>query len=298
MKQLKLELLMPREFTGFTLIELVFGLLISALLATMLYTCLYQFQRSARVMDKLLSVNMRVLTLKNQLSRDLAGAFMPPATCENQKYFFGESNSGNLQLLTFISTNPLRTAIETNPKVVRIKYQLSSVPEQPDSFKIQRTESEILDYSTLTDARAYTVIEEIKSLKVTYFMPEKQPEQLEKPEKLDKLEKSEKSGGGKVAKIVNKLELLKANFIAKQAGEFEDLPAYIKFNLELWNDHDHQDMTSYELSLPVYAYQQLKQSKPKKKPKAEKDQLGANQSGGNKLKKNKTVAALKNKPKS
>ncbi len=247
---------MVKNSSGFTLIELVFGLLISALLVTMLYACLYQLQRAAHIADDLLSLDMRVLILKNQLSRDLAGAFMPKSTAENQKYFLGESNDGNLQLLTFISMNPLRTAIETNPKIVRVRYQVSNVLAQPDTFKIQRTESEILTYSALKNARAYTVIDDVKALKVVYFMPEEKP--IKKVHS-DKAEKTGKSG----KTIVDKSELLKVNFTAKQAGEFKNLPAYIKFSLELWDNKEHIGSTSYELDLPIYTYQKIIQAKEK-----------------------------------
>jgi prepilin-type N-terminal cleavage/methylation domain-containing protein len=269
---------MVKNSSGFTLIELIFGILISSILVSMLYLCLYQLQRAARVSDNILSVDMRVLTLKNQLSRDLAGAFMPQSTGEEQKYFFGESDHGNLKLLTFISVNPLRTAIETNPKIVRVRYQVSSVPEQPDTFKIQRAESNGLEYIKLADARNYIVIDEIKSLKVTYFMPE------EKPEKLDKSEKADGAKNNKISKTINdKSELLKINFIAKQAGEFKNLPAYIKFNLELWDSHDHIGATSYELDLPVYTYKQIIQVKEKNKP--DKDQSEKDKLAEDKLKK-------------
>ncbi len=260
---------MVKKSSGFTLIELIFGILISALLVTMLYTCLYQLQRAARISDNILSVDMRILTLKNQLSRDLAGAFMPKATGDDQKYFFGESDRGNLKLLTFISLNPLRTAIETNPKMVRVRYQVSSVAEQSEMFKIQRAESSGLEYIKLADARNYTVIDEIKSLKVTYFMPEEKPEKSDKSAKTDGVKNSKTSKAGKT--ISDKSELLKVNFVAKQAGEFKNLPAYIKFNIELWDNQNHISTTSYELDLPVYTYKQIIKVK---KNKSEKDKLG------------------------
>lgn len=253
-----------KNSSGFTLIELIFGLLISALLVTMLYTCLYQLQRAARVSDNILSVDMRILTLKNQLSRDLAGAFMPQANSEEQKYFFGESDHGSLKLLTFITVNPLRTAIETNPKLVRVRYLVTSVPEYTDTFKIERAESNGLAYSALSEVKSYTVIDEIKSLKITYFMPEDKPE-----DKSDKTDGTKNSKSGKT--ISDKLELLKINLIAKQAGEFKNLPAYIKFNIELWDSQNHVGTTSYELALPVYTYKQIVQAKEKNK--SEKDKL-------------------------
>lgn len=264
---------MAKKSSGFTLIELIFGVLISALLVTMLYTCLYQLQRAARISDNILSVDMRILTLKNQLSRDLAGAFMPKTTGDDQKYFFGESDRGDLKLFTFISLNPLRTAIETNPKMVRVRYQVSSVAEQSETFKIQRAESNELGYNKLIDARNYTVIDEIKSLKITYFMPE------EKPEKSDKSDKSAKTDGVKNSKtskagktVSDQSELLKVNFVAKQAGEFKNLPAYIKFNIELWDNQNHISATSYELDLPVYTYKQIIKVKEKKQPEKDKSE--------------------------
>ena len=63
--------------TGFTLLELVIAMAISSILAIALFTSFYQINRSSRLVEQTISIDMRASILENLLEKDISGVFVP-----------------------------------------------------------------------------------------------------------------------------------------------------------------------------------------------------------------------------
>lgn len=124
--------------SGFTIIELMLGLLLGSIITTVLFTAFFQINRSAEYGDQLIDTDMKIMILHHQLERDLNGMFIPqeaipddeqdeqqekeskettkqPDTAKKKKKrkllekpFYSINKNNNLSLLTFISNNPVR----------------------------------------------------------------------------------------------------------------------------------------------------------------------------------------------
>ena len=158
---------------GFTLLELVVSMLISALLATALLFSINQLRKSAAVTEQLMTLDLRATLLQDQLGRDLAGAIMLEHG-NIERPFFGESMAdGSLQQLTFITVNPLSVFTASAQRLIRVQYRLEAVPSElgiTSSYQLYRRESDQLALTALSKAPEYLMINEIKSLKIKYLI--------------------------------------------------------------------------------------------------------------------------------
>lgn len=175
---------MKNNFSGFTLLELLIGTAIAGVLLTILFTTLYQINRSKKNLDNVIHKSNRVSLIHHQLERDLMGAFVPviPEVPESpkedkkeepvkpgeqkkedkkevekkpqpvvDKIFFSENKGANIATLTFISNNPMpvywsKKAGKPQPKIVRIVYRLVPDPAKRNSYKLMRQEGDELGY--------------------------------------------------------------------------------------------------------------------------------------------------------
>ena len=70
---------------GFTLIELMVGILITAILGGILYNGLTQSQRALSIVERITDTSMRILIAQRQLTRDISGAYIPLSILEPPK---------------------------------------------------------------------------------------------------------------------------------------------------------------------------------------------------------------------
>jgi len=70
---------------GFTLIELMLGILITAILGSILYNCLTQSQRALSIVERITETSMRTIIAQRQLTRDISGAYIPLSILEPPK---------------------------------------------------------------------------------------------------------------------------------------------------------------------------------------------------------------------
>lgn len=70
---------------GFSLIELVIAIAISAILGGMMYTCLTQSQRTVAAVECVTDIIMKTIIIQKQMTRDISGAYIPLSVLEPQK---------------------------------------------------------------------------------------------------------------------------------------------------------------------------------------------------------------------
>jgi type II secretory pathway component PulJ len=148
---------------AFTLLEVVIGTLLSALLATALFNSFWQSNRTLMLVDDYTDFDTTQALLVTQLERDLLGTVFLVEYKEDkkkqkkimplEKSFYATNNDNRFELLTFITTNPLLTASGEKPRLVRIIYRLKEDKEHKGSFILTRQESTDLDFDALEKKR-------------------------------------------------------------------------------------------------------------------------------------------------
>lgn len=177
--------------SGFMLLEVLIALAISSMLSLVLFFCVDQIAKAGRIMDNVMDTHMRDELVMHLLERDISGAMVVEAPYK--KVFFSSQKDNNLELLTFITNNPLILQASSAPvKMVRVVYRL--VPAKKENKKEgQRyvlTRQEIADITfdptdkenrqekneDLQTARAYEVVDGILSCQLL-FKPRKQEDE-------------------------------------------------------------------------------------------------------------------------
>jgi len=254
--------------TGFTLIELLIALAIGSMVLTILFNSLFQTIRLVDKADDFVDVTTRATIMKHQLEKDLMGAFIPtqaqPSQEEKDKdsektnnnnkkpeptkdepdkkpdkkklkpltnIFYGVNKGNQLDVLTFITNNPMSAYWGTGkaqPKIARIVYHLVEDKENKGFFTLMRQEDNNLEYDAYTqtgpkEIRSYELTEGIKGLSVKYIVQEEK----EKPQKTE----DEKAPPGQKAPEKPKEEEKEIRFKKLEEWNFEkdaELPKDIK----------------------------------------------------------------------
>jgi Tfp pilus assembly protein PilE len=203
---------------GFTLIELLIGLLFGGILAMVLFSSFFQLTVVNKLGTNLIDTDTKLAIFHHQLERDLAGMFVPQAAIPEyeeeekgssekkteqktakspapaaekkkkkiiEKPFFVSTKEGRLDMLTFITDNPLRIyqrqeqTTEAVPKTPgtsrtrRVTYQLIPDANNPQAFALTRRESTNLDIASnaYKATRAYELINNIQTLQLSFLRP-------------------------------------------------------------------------------------------------------------------------------
>ncbi len=167
---------------GFTLIELSIGILLSGIIATVLYNSFFITHRIVDIADNFIQTDFRAAIISNQFEKDLDGALIPiqpdltktatPAKTTTQPaakeaaqapppkpiehIFYSTNNAeGSLEMLTFLTNNPVKIYekaknAKAKPRFVRVVYRLipQQVPQQgkeQKSYTLLRQESNELE---------------------------------------------------------------------------------------------------------------------------------------------------------
>ena len=196
---------------GFMLIELIVASLVASMVAALLLAALAQSNRFQTIDDNLIDLSTRIAVISNQLEKDVMGAFIPVQAEEKkeepkkqepsndkaqqdaspdlkgvaqnvpakekpkpiEKIFYSTQKNGQLDILTFVTNNPLVVYVgadvgEVKPKVVRVQYSLKPEAEKKDSYALFRQESMELDLEKYKNVTSYEVIGGIKRCTMTF----------------------------------------------------------------------------------------------------------------------------------
>ncbi|OGB84247.1 hypothetical protein A3F66_06490 [candidate division TM6 bacterium RIFCSPHIGHO2_12_FULL_32_22] len=166
---------------GFTFIELLIGIAISSLIAGVLFFSFNQSQKASKVIEQMLSIEPTIMTISNQLEKDISGAFAPkfwfpqetsekksdikpfeelkkpeekkPIQPQKEEYqkidklFFSENLGENLKELTFITCNPLQAFDNYKPRMARVLYRFVPDEQSKGAYRLLRKESLNIDFA-------------------------------------------------------------------------------------------------------------------------------------------------------
>lgn len=224
--------------SGFMLLEVLIALAISSMLSLVLFFSVDQIAKTGGMIDSVIDTHMRDELLMRVLEHDITGAMIVEAP--STKVFFASQKDDNLELLTFITNNPLLLQASSAPvKMVRIVYRL--IPAKKENKKEEQsyilTRQELADITfdptdkeskqekneASQEARAYEVVDGILSCKLL-FKPRKQ-EDGQKEEDSKTKEQKEQSTWDSESKIdgkerpVNQLIPQEVTFKVEYKGE-------------------------------------------------------------------------------
>lgn len=148
---------------GFSVLEVMISIMISALLMTTALTVYNQISKGAITIQRITQTDTQIMILHNRLVTDLQGlmplwftkqhyqelskkdsskdAVMPShhttSDLKQNNFLFAQSNNDQFDILTFVTTNALQVYGDQSIRTVRVVYHL-----QPDgdTFKLMRKE--------------------------------------------------------------------------------------------------------------------------------------------------------------
>lgn len=276
---------------AFTLIELLVALAITSVVITLLFNSFLQTTMIVTRADNIMSINTRAALIQHQLEKDIMGAFLPVQAFrdredqqqkdkkannmktfdkkpspkkrtekeELKKIFYGINRGIMLDLLTFITNNPMSAywgakTGRAKPKIARIVYRLEEDSNRENSSTLYRQEGAKLEFEPYSKAegvsqiRAYPLAEGIKELTVKYRVVLEEEE-----EKGTREEQAEKAGKKKKEK---KKETQFKTFdqwnLEKEMPKNvkRRIPNVVDIKLVLWDDKGDRDAT-FEFSIPI-----------------------------------------------
>lgn len=207
---------------GFSSLELIMAMTISAIIMTSLLEIYNQVSRNMLRVERFVFEDTQLLALKNRFGKDLAGLSAiwftqadleakrlavdgyknPLPTADKKKtsqYFYSVNKDKHLDLLTFVTTNALQSYGFVQSRFVRVVYQVEADPAHAGMFRLMRKEiilpTENIDEQSLKPGKFYELVGGIKTLEMTYQLVDK-----------IELEKSAKSAGEAGAKSQEKGE--------------------------------------------------------------------------------------------
>lgn len=172
---------MTTNKNGFSLLELVIGIMISTILITSALTIYNQIGKGAGIIQKITTNDTKIMILHDRIGKDLAGishrwfsekiyedlkktkeAKKPakkegdaqkaePKNTELKKenkkikstnFFLSAENENGLNFLTFITTNTMQMYGETKACFVRIVYKVVPEINNPKAFRLMRKQEE------------------------------------------------------------------------------------------------------------------------------------------------------------
>ncbi len=280
--------------SGFTLIELVIGLFISSIILLALYSSFYVTGKVIKVSDDIINIDVHLALIAHQFENDLSGIFVPlqlsststatgaaepnqqastPKQAEQEKespqkeikdIFVSSNKDTSLQLLSFITNNPLQMHHKEGPgsRMVRVVYRL--IPnEDKTAFILTRQESINLDLKAFDvkgqqGIRGYELTQNIKSLQVEFLYPEEK-QQDEKKDTKDAKGSDTKAEQQPIAFKTVK-EWGKENVAAKEKESIPKIPQFIILTLELWDLNRRQSQT-FILNYAIASFNASQQEK-------------------------------------
>lgn len=279
--------------TGFVLIEVIISVLIASFLSVGLLTTIMQVSRVQQTVTTITNINGRMAILQNQMERDIMGAFVPTqidmiqtATTTAQpspqkpveKVFYGTSkgNGGRLDLLTFITSNPLEVFygvknVQLKPRIARVVYRLVPDERRKNAYILMRQEGttdltfEKYKTDSTGELRSFAMVDDIQNLTVSYITVEQSTEEPKKPRTY------KRSSSWQSEQKKETTTPPKGPSVQKEPVR---LPNYVEVVVSLWNS-SFTDTRTFTLVIPI-AYKTTEfQEPPKEKAKPEETPTAA-----------------------
>lgn len=274
---------------GFTLIEVLIATAISSILAASLFYAYSQTDRSVAYLTDYVDIFSAAILVDQQLSKDVAGAFIPvqaippkkkpkqkqqpgqtqeqPEKEEQQQKkptlkdpFVAKNQGQNMSMLSFITNNPMRIfwgkkTGEPKPSIARVVYTLEedkNAPKDRPRFTLYRQEGPDLNLSSYTKKESgFERYQIADNIKACSleFIVRIEPED----------DKETGKGGSTEFKTFNDWQL---GTDEKDLRTKTKIPNEVKMKLSLW-DSKHQQDRSFVFAVPIVAgFQELPEPEP------------------------------------
>ena len=252
--------------SGFVLLEVLLASAIAAMIGVALFNGFFQINKFAGYVDDYVDIYQKAALVQHQLERDIQGAFVPLQAQQEDKddkqkkdaadtekkqsplknVFVGQNKDGNLELLTFITSNPLTvhwsdTAGSAKPRIVRVVYRVEQDAVQKNAYKLLRQEANELNFDKFKPdidkaIRSYEIADEIRDITVEYL--------LEIEQKEEGKEKKKEYKTFKVWSSDNQEEL-------EKRGQ-RKIPHAVKITVSFWNRNQTQTK-KFDSTIDIYA---------------------------------------------
>jgi type II secretory pathway pseudopilin PulG len=277
---------------GFVLLELLISILIAAFVSTGLLSTIFQISKLQQTVNTMSSVYGRVAILQNQMERDVMGAFVPAQVDVIQtstlkadqpkpieKIFYGTSKGERLDVLTFITSNPLEIFLgvkdaKIKPRVARVVYRLVPDEKRKNSYVLMRQEGtsnlsfDAYKIDAQGELRAFPLIDAIQSISVRYVTIEQtKGDGATKPKRTYKKVTQWESEQKKAPPATPSKPDISGTLLKKEPVR---LPNQLEITVVLW-DNSFKDVRTFQLTIPI-AYKATEFEQPPKKESDEKKQ--------------------------
>lgn len=276
---------------GYTLPEVMVGLLIGALLSGILFESLSQINQIFARVVATSSLERQVALMQQQFENDFSGMFSPRLVeideadtekkddAETQKpqqkepgkdskdteesvfksFVFEGTTQGLVNIMTFVTTNPLLSYRQPAPRVVRVAYRVIPDPENEGKLLLIRQQSDELSLKKFELAtkketiksdqkliRSYEIARALESIKFEFFIEKikkaetatKQPAVSDKDKKDKKDEKKEQEEEQPRAFVLIE-EWLKLSEEERAKFEAPEIPAFIHITIGMNDERKH-----------------------------------------------------------
>lgn len=179
---------------GFSMLEIIIVMAVSTIIMTCLFEIYNQTSRNMQRVQRFVFQDSQIITLQSRFEKDVAGLtsiWFKQAELENLQaqqekkpvskefkkrsfYFYSVNKGEQLDLLTFLTTNPLQSYEKITDRFVRVVYALQPDPAHENLFRLMRKEispaTELIDEKSLQPGKFYELITGIKSLELSYHL--------------------------------------------------------------------------------------------------------------------------------
>lgn len=269
---------MKHQQYGFSVLELIISIMVSAMMMTAVLTIYNQISKAALTVQRITNTDTQLMILRDRLATDLQG--LSPlwftketyeklqkskkddsSSLQNQEpslknntvnnFLYAQSLNDQFDVLTFITTNPLQQFSETQSRIVRVIYFLQPDKNQENTFKLMRKQEESisaeLDLEKLKSGTFDQIVHNITHCKIEYGFVEQQQQETAKSGE------PEGKSPQQTAKIPDKPPVFK--FVTQWGKQNEDaqknekiptLPDIVKLTMKI-KSPSQQDAKTYEL---------------------------------------------------
>lgn len=184
---------------GFTAIEIVIGIMLSAILLTTSLTIYNQISKICNKIQRTTTQDLAVAIVQQRIAQDVQGLcplwftkedlkdttqtkkdVAQKTNIKNNNYFYAQTKDDQLDFMTFVSTNTLEAYPTPEHYIARIVYILKKDDKKENFFLLQRKEetqiSDEFNIEKIKEGKFYTVTNNIKKCVLEYGFIEQSDE--------------------------------------------------------------------------------------------------------------------------
>ena len=253
---------MIHQKSGFTLLEVIIGIMISATLMTVSLTIYQSISKSGQKIDKIIKLDTQIMILHQRLSTDITGLMplwfnkeqyeelknkkddfvkkhTPIGPEKRNNFLYAQSSNKSFDILTFVTTNALTSFGDKQIRCVRVVYILEADKAYPATFKLMRKEDDTVsadfNIEKLKTGKFIEIARHITSCSIEYgFIKSTKEPKTEQPNK----------------DFTFVSEWGQDQIEDKKNDDLPSLPDIIKISLKV-QYHEKDEEISYELFCPI-----------------------------------------------